>query len=191
MSTPEPSNRDRLLAAGYEAIAERGYAGATTAEVCRRAGLSSGTFFHYFPTKEDLLLGILTATDTAPRERLSIDDLVAAAIEEASDPHLPAFVREVSTLSALPRVRDALAEQTTAHRARLAEAIADAQAAGSLRADLPASTLVDRLDLVLAGFEARAADGDSVALTRLAQALPGLVADAVGAANPPRGQRQD
>ena len=51
-------NRDALIRAGFEAIASLGYARATTAEICRRAGVSSGTFFHYFATKEELLLAM-------------------------------------------------------------------------------------------------------------------------------------
>ncbi len=51
--------RHRLLAATVEALVECGYAGATTQEVCRRAGASRGTLLHHFKTRIELLLAAL------------------------------------------------------------------------------------------------------------------------------------
>jgi AcrR family transcriptional regulator len=47
--------RARLLEATVECLAERGYAGTTTTEVARRAGLSRGAQLHHFGTKTDLV----------------------------------------------------------------------------------------------------------------------------------------
>jgi AcrR family transcriptional regulator len=47
--------RTRLLEATVECLAERGYAGTTTTEVARRAGLSRGAQLHHFGTKTDLV----------------------------------------------------------------------------------------------------------------------------------------
>jgi AcrR family transcriptional regulator len=49
------STRTRLLEATVECLAERGYAGTTTIEVSRRAGLSRGAQLHHFGTKTDLV----------------------------------------------------------------------------------------------------------------------------------------
>jgi AcrR family transcriptional regulator len=49
------STRARLLEATVECLAERGYAGTTTIEVARRAGLSRGAQLHHFGTKTDLV----------------------------------------------------------------------------------------------------------------------------------------
>lgn len=61
MAARTGDGRASIVAAGYALISELGYAGATTARICARAGVSSGTFFHYFPKKIDLLVGILEA----------------------------------------------------------------------------------------------------------------------------------
>ncbi len=51
--------RRQLLDATVEALVERGYAGATTQEVCRRAEASRGALLHHFPTRIDLLVAAL------------------------------------------------------------------------------------------------------------------------------------
>ncbi len=50
------NQRERLIAAMAEACAEHGYAQASVAEVARRAGVSSVTFYRQFAGKEDCLL---------------------------------------------------------------------------------------------------------------------------------------
>lgn len=49
------ATRSALLAATIDCLVERGYAGTTTSEVARRAGVSPGALLHHFPTKADLL----------------------------------------------------------------------------------------------------------------------------------------
>ncbi len=49
------ATRQALLAATVGCLDERGYAGTTTSEVARRAGVSPGALLHHFPTKADLL----------------------------------------------------------------------------------------------------------------------------------------
>lgn len=49
----------RVLDAAMEVFAEKGYAGASTAEIAKRAGVAEGTVFKTYKTKKDLLLGIV------------------------------------------------------------------------------------------------------------------------------------
>lgn len=51
--------RTHLLEATLEALVEHGYAGTSTAAVCRRAGVSRGTLLYHFPTREQLLVAAL------------------------------------------------------------------------------------------------------------------------------------
>jgi AcrR family transcriptional regulator len=50
------ATRARLLDATLECLVELGWAGTSTTEVVRRAGVSRGAQVHHFPTKEDLVL---------------------------------------------------------------------------------------------------------------------------------------
>lgn len=49
------STQAKLLDATVEALVAVGYAGASTPEICRRAGVSQGALFRYWPTKAELL----------------------------------------------------------------------------------------------------------------------------------------
>lgn len=49
------ATRRRLLAASVGALRELGYAGTTTTEVARRAGVSQGAVYKHFPSKLQLL----------------------------------------------------------------------------------------------------------------------------------------
>ena len=51
--------RDALIRAGYAEILEKGVQGTTLDSVVARAGSSKGGALYYFPTKEDLLSGVL------------------------------------------------------------------------------------------------------------------------------------
>lgn len=51
--------RDRLLAAAKDLFCTRGYHAVGTQELCERAGVLKGTFYHFFPSKLDLALAAL------------------------------------------------------------------------------------------------------------------------------------
>lgn len=45
----------QIIQATLDLFVERGYYGTKTSQISRRAGISEGLLFHYFPTKEMLL----------------------------------------------------------------------------------------------------------------------------------------
>lgn len=53
------ATRQRLLDASIECMAELGWAGTTVALVAERAGVSRGAAQHHFPTREDLVAGMV------------------------------------------------------------------------------------------------------------------------------------
>jgi AcrR family transcriptional regulator len=52
------SKRQRLLHASLRLFREKGFENTTVAEITAAAGVAKGTFFNYFPTKEDVLLAL-------------------------------------------------------------------------------------------------------------------------------------
>ncbi len=56
-----PSTRDRLVHAALRLFADKGYGSTSIADILRLAGARSGSLYHFFPTKQDLLLAVLGA----------------------------------------------------------------------------------------------------------------------------------
>ncbi|MBA3824093.1 MAG: TetR/AcrR family transcriptional regulator [Ktedonobacterales bacterium] len=57
--THRTDNRERLIAAGYSILSEKGYEATTVKEVAHVAGVSPGLFHYYFASKDVLLLAVL------------------------------------------------------------------------------------------------------------------------------------
>ena len=53
------ATRQRLLEASIQCMADLGWAGTTVALVAERAGVSRGAAQHHFPTREDLVAGLI------------------------------------------------------------------------------------------------------------------------------------
>jgi AcrR family transcriptional regulator len=69
--------RRRIIAATMECVATRGYARATIREIARVAGMTSGSLYHYFPTKAEIIKAAYVEVGAATMPRL------VAAAEEA------------------------------------------------------------------------------------------------------------
>lgn len=98
-ATPQDSSaRDRIVDAARALITTRSYASVGVAEICAAAGVKKGSFYHFFPSKQDLGLAVLEAyrreqgvllqevvrdTKTPPLER--IGRIVAAIAEMQED----------------------------------------------------------------------------------------------------------
>lgn len=86
--TPERTRR-ALLRAAAAAFARQGYHRTTVKEIVGRAGLATGTFYLYFPTKEDSCLAVIdevygemiTAVARARSHHPTVVDKLAASVE--------------------------------------------------------------------------------------------------------------
>ena len=57
---PSPSNtRERLLLTAMRLFSEKGYGSTSVADILQAAEVNSGSLYYFFPTKQDLLLGVL------------------------------------------------------------------------------------------------------------------------------------
>lgn len=52
--------KNRIIEAGYELFSEVGYYGTNTAEIAKRAGVSTGIVYGYFQDKRDILISVLS-----------------------------------------------------------------------------------------------------------------------------------
>lgn len=69
--------KNRIIEAGYQLFAEKGYFDTNTVEIAKRAGVSTGIVYGYFHDKRDILLEVLGIyVDNVFRPVLSMFDLI-------------------------------------------------------------------------------------------------------------------
>ena len=153
LNSPEKHNsRTRLLDAALDLIRAKGYAATAVDEICHRAGVTKGSFFHHFRSKDDLALAAVA------HWRTMTEGLFAAApYHQAQDPldrllgyvdfraailtgELPEYTCLLGTLvqetyDTHPEIRLACEQALSAHTAELTR---DVEAARQLYA--PAAT---------------------------------------------------
>jgi AcrR family transcriptional regulator len=90
--THRADNRERLIAAGYTVLSEKGYEATTVKEVARVAGVSPGLFHYYFASKDELLVAVLHEAGTRYgrmmqdlRSAVPADHFLAAAVAAARE----------------------------------------------------------------------------------------------------------
>lgn len=163
--------RARIIAAAMRCVAEKGYSRTTIREIARAADMTSGSLYHYFPNKSDLLDAAVEDIErrAVPRLRAAAasgDDVVdrlAAVLDEASrlmreHPHLAAFDRAVRAESTEHPVRGRPHYPgPKALRDTVAEILEDARARGALPADTDAGATVDAIYALTRGLTERAA----------------------------------
>jgi AcrR family transcriptional regulator len=80
-ATAPTSTRDRLIVTAMQLFWEKGYGSTSVADVLHGADVNSGSLYHFFPGKQDLLLAVLEAY------RSGIDEvLLAPAWKGVDDP---------------------------------------------------------------------------------------------------------
>ncbi len=57
--SPPDATRSRILFAGMELFGQKGYQSTSIADILLAAGAHSGSLYHFFPTKQDLLIAVL------------------------------------------------------------------------------------------------------------------------------------
>ena len=59
MEQPSRDTKGRIIAAAMELFWEKGYGSTSIADILGRAGVNSGSLYHFFPGKQDLLVAVL------------------------------------------------------------------------------------------------------------------------------------
>lgn len=152
----DPELRHRLLAAAREVFAERGFAGATMAEIGERAGVTKGGVYFHFRSKEALFFAVFDERRTTLRAVLAKAgegaENGAAGLQELLRSYL-AFHFEDPAASRLMRVlvselqdrfttklREDVATEQRQMRARVRELLGRGNHDGSLFGPDPAMT---------------------------------------------------
>jgi AcrR family transcriptional regulator len=139
--------RARLIEAAKEVFEEDGFFDARIADISERAGVSYGSFYHYFDSKEQIFRDVAEAADqrlSEPLERVILDPTSTATprerIREAIRLHLVAYRDEARIMRVVEQV-SRYDEQVRAARLE-SGARYSRQVAGSIR-QLQARGLAD------------------------------------------------
>src|ERR1700742_2745267 len=94
------STREQLLEVAGVVFSEKGFAAATSKEICERGGANSAAVVYHFGGLENLYREVIQEA----RSRLAPSEALAAAVARASDPKakLTAFIRLLVEVLAAP-----------------------------------------------------------------------------------------
>ncbi|MGC8837250.1 MAG: TetR/AcrR family transcriptional regulator [Anaerolineae bacterium] len=139
--------RNRILRAAEEGFAQNGYEATGVAEICQRAHLSKGAFYHHFPSKQAVFLALLdrwlddlethlqdlrAQAASAPEALMQMAD-VAREVFHAARGRLPVFLEFLNKAARDPRVWQATITPYRRYRAFFAGLLEAGMAEGSLR----------------------------------------------------------
>jgi AcrR family transcriptional regulator len=158
--------RRRILDAAEACFFEKGHDRTTTRDILERAGISNGTLYHYFESKEELSAALVdriaagnTSFLTAAVERGSGDLSTVATILRtlllrSNDDSLPSIrVRAAHDLSA----REALKRYDRTMVDVMAPIVEAAKDRGHLRESLETAALIELVEIFFEGLRSHAA----------------------------------
>lgn len=191
--------RAHILEAAATSFADRGYDAASVAEICRRAEVSKGAFYHHFSSKQDLFLDLLqqwlaeidrqlaalrTEHTSVPAELLQMTETIRPVFRAADD-QLPIFLEFWAKAAHDPVVWEATIRPYRRYQALFAEVVATGIDQGTLRPmdpDTAARVIVSlALGLVLQGLlDTESVDWGRVAKQGMRMLLEGIERQAPG-----------
>ncbi len=162
--------RARIIGAAMRCVAEVGYSQATIREIARIAEMTSGSLYHYFPNKSELLEATVREVDeiALPRLRFAaaqsgdVVDRLEAVLDELDGlmrdyPHLAAFDRAIrAERTAHPRGGPLAYPGLKALRDIISDIIEDAEKRGALPRSSNKGAAADAIYALTRGLTERA-----------------------------------
>lgn len=71
------SKKEQILASALELFVTLGFHGASTSAIAKNAGISNGILFHYFKTKEELIIELYIEIKKGMMDALEIDTITS------------------------------------------------------------------------------------------------------------------
>ena len=153
------AKREEILQAALAVVAEHGSRRASVREIADAAGLSPAGLLHYFGSKEELFVAILTARDERDiREHTEanfLDAFVAVIRHNATVPGLVTLYAQLAAEVGDPGHpgRAFFTERTARLGARSLAVIEAAQQSGELRADVDPEWIVRSMHALADGLQ--------------------------------------
>jgi AcrR family transcriptional regulator len=191
----------RILEEAATAFAAQGYDGTSVAQICRRADVSKGAFYHHFGSKQELflklfqrwlkeldaqLVALQTGRTSVPEELLNMTEMIHSVFRAADD-QLPIFLEFWAQAAHDPAMWEATITPYRRYRTFFTEMVRSGISEGTLRhvnPDTAARVIVSlAVGLVLQGLlDTEGADWGTVAKQGMQMLLKGI--EKKSAANP-------
>lgn len=188
--------RSRILAAAVREFADQGYEGTAVVDICRRAGVSKGAFYHHFSSKQELFLELLerwlSSIDTrlaelqsdpkpVPEQLMTMTEMICHVFDAAGD-QLPMFLEFWAQAAHDSQVWEATMSPYRQYRSFFSRMVQAGVAEGSLRPidpDTTATVIVSlALGMVLQGLlETKGADWGEITRAGMQMLLDGIARD--------------
>ena len=161
------TSKEKLIDAAQTLMLSKGYTATTVDEICEQAGVSKGSFYHFFETKEDLGLAVVDAFQArndrlvaeGPQTQLSdpveqslalLDHLIASAGELwGSGCLLGTFALDLADTN--PTIRDAVSARFEAVASGLADGLEPMFSRGGRQNARSARELSEQFIIVVEG----------------------------------------
>jgi TetR/AcrR family transcriptional regulator, transcriptional repressor for nem operon len=168
MTQPQHQSKTKLLEATLRVVRAKGYAAARIEDVCAEAGLTKGSFFHHFESKEDLALAAVAHWDARssgqfaaapyhdpddPRDRLLAYVDFRKAILTGELPEFTCFAGTIvqEAYATHPEIRSACERAISGHAKTLEADIREAMRKYEVRGDWTAESLALHTQSVIQG----------------------------------------
>lgn len=186
----DSARRREILEAATEVFAEKGVVAATVRDIGDRAGILSGSLYHHFSSKEEMISEILVpvvrsqveafdaiVADTDDPDQILRQLIAGAVAQTASNPHAARILRnDTHHFRDMPGLDDVVRQQR-AVMSRWTAAVKDGIAAGIFRADAdPAIVTRSIADVVLGAYRFMKPLGRTPA-DQVAEQLAALILD--------------
>jgi AcrR family transcriptional regulator len=172
--------RDDLVAASVSLFIENGFETTTVEDIAAVAHVSPRTFFRYFPTKEDVIVDLLSTGAVDLQEELArrpasecLPDALRAATRrwaELSDERAAQLLRLSQVVRRSPALRVRLDEARLRHRAVLAEQLAERMGVDPALDERPALIATLVMAVIIHAIKSWSERGGAQPLTRFTDA---------------------
>lgn len=191
--------RDRILGAAVQLIHERGYASVSVSDICTQAGLKKGSFYHFFPSKLELVLE--TVEQFAIHQRQKVATMLSdpgsareklAAMFESTATGMAECHRELGSIRGCPignlalemahrepAIRDKISEIFRQWRAGVESVLQAGIAAGEFHVDEPQAVAESMIAFVEGSILLAKATNDPTVFDRLSSGAKAILEGAI------------
>lgn len=186
------ARRQDILDAALRCFSDRGFHATTTGDIAREAGVSQGSIYLYFETKDDIIVALA-------HERRAGEAMITAMAEKEQDPvrGLSAFITAFGDLLSAsspmperrvavqgfgealvnPRIHHSMVEELGAVRANLSRLIARARNTGQVRPEVDPDALAQILVSLFQGLVVQIALGQPLDRPAIGRTVFNMIAE--------------